>query len=143
MNQKVKHNARNRANQSKSFHIGDIVLLKNFCTIGLQEKYIGLYVIVDVKDAVYEIESLEDKRQKIVHFNALKPFKMDYKVTGVQRDDRGPMSEESETEETLFDLYEPVHTNTERRVELEANRSYNLRQYRRAPERYGVPLRDF
>ena len=143
MKQKEKYDARNRANQSKSFHIGDIVLLKNFRTRGLQEKYVGPYIIVDVKDAVCEIESLEDKRRKIVHFNALKPFKMDYKVKEVQRNERDPMSEESETEETLFDLYEPLHTNAERRVELEANRPYNLRQYRRAPERYGVPVTDF
>ena len=119
------------------------MLLKNFRTRGLQERYIGPYIIVDVKDAVCELESLEDKRRKIVHFNALKPFEMDNKVKEVQRDDRGPMSEESDTEETLFDLYETLHTNAERGVELEANRPYNLRQYRRTPERYGVPVTDF
>ena len=119
------------------------MLLKNFPTRGLQKKYIGPYIIVDVTDAVCEIESLEDKGQKIVHFNSLKPFKMDYKVKEVQRDDRGPMSEESETEETLLDLYVPLHTNAERHVEVEANSPYNLRQYRRAPNHYGVPVTDF
>ena len=58
---------------------------------------------------------------------------MDYKIKEVQRDDKGPMIEESDTEEILFDLYEPLHMNAERRVELEANRPYNLRQYPRAP----------
>ena len=96
------------------------MVLSNFRTRGLQENYIVPYIILDVKDAVCEIESLEDKRWKIVHFNGLKPFKMDYKIKEVQRDDRGPMIEESDTEETLCDLYEPLHTNTERRVELEA-----------------------
>ena len=143
MKQKEKYDARNRSSQTKSFRVGDIVLLKNFRARGLQGRYIGPYIIIDIKDAVCEIESLEDKRRKTVHFNALKPFKMDYEIKDVPRVDVDLMSEEFETEEELFELYEPLHTNVERHIEFEANRPYNLRRHRRAPERYGIPVTDF
>ena len=40
-------------------------------------------------------------------------FRMDYKIKGVQRDDRDLMSKELEMEEALFELYESLPRNTE------------------------------
>ena len=91
--QKRCYDSRNRACRSKDFTIGDTVLLKNFRARGLDEKYVGPYLVVDVQDTSCEIESLANKTRKTVHANNLKRFSIDYDIDQVY--------EESEDTETL------------------------------------------
>ena len=72
-------------------------------TRGLQEKYIGPYLNVVIRDGNYEIESLADKKRKIVHFDNLKPYKIDNEIMNDIRDDSESSSDESDIDEPIFD----------------------------------------
>ena len=52
--QKHCYDSRNRAQRSKGFTIGDTVLLKNFRARGLDEKYVGPYLVVGIRDTSCE-----------------------------------------------------------------------------------------
>ena len=60
-NQKRTYDLRYRAQQNKQFYVGDTVLLKNFRARGLDEKYTGPYLIVNVRENDCEIERLRDR----------------------------------------------------------------------------------
>ena len=141
--QKQAYDARHRSKQSKPLAIGETVLLKNFRASGLQEKFLGPYIIVAVRDGNYEIESLVDKKRKIVHFNSLKPFKVVYNLEQVEEDNTDLHSDESDSDEVMFDPPFLMATDRERDIPIEVNRPYNLRRDRRPPERYGAPVTRF
>ena len=110
--QKRCYDSRNRACRRKDLTIGDTVLLKNFRARGLDKKYVGPYLVVDVQDTSCEIESLANKTRNIVHGNNLKRFSIDYDIDHVQRNDDG----------------------------ANVMHGYNLRRNRRVPDRYGIYL---
>ena len=141
--QKRNYDSKYRSRQSKAFNIGDTVLLKNFRARGLQEKFIGPYVIVGIQEGDYEIESMKDKKRKIVHFNSLKPFKIDYELEEIPQEADDLYSDESEIDESIFEVDDPRPLEIGRELEIENNRPYNLRRNRRPPERYGCPVLDF
>ena len=60
--------------QENQSYVGDTVLLKNFRARGLDEKYTGPYLIVNVRENDCEIESLESRKRKVVHANNLRRF---------------------------------------------------------------------
>eukprot|EP00794_Sanderia_malayensis_P004998 gene4998-5655_t len=138
--QKRNYDSKYRSQQSKIFHIGDTVLLKNFRARGLEEKFIGPYIIVRVQEGNYEIESLKDKKRKIVHFNSIKPFKIDHELEGIPQKADELYSSESEIEDSIFDIEDPRPLEIRREHEIENIQPYNLRRNRRPPERYGVPV---
>eukprot|EP00112_Aurelia_sp_Birch-Aquarium-sp1_P013200 Seg2794.1 transcript_id=Seg2794.1/GoldUCD/mRNA.D3Y31 product="hypothetical protein" protein_id=Seg2794.1/GoldUCD/D3Y31 len=94
--QKKNYDIKHRSRKSKAFNIGDTVLLKNFRARGLQEKFIGPYMIIGIQEGDYEIESMKDKKRKIVHFNSLKPFKIDYELEEIPQEADDLYSDESE-----------------------------------------------
>jgi hypothetical protein len=96
-NQKRCYDSRSRACRSKDFTIGDTVLLKNFRARGLDEKYVGPYLAVDIQDTSCEIESLANKTRTIVHANKLKRFSIDYNIDQVYQ-------ESDDTESSECDL---------------------------------------
>ena len=129
--QRKNYDSKYRSKQSKAFRIGDTVLLKNFRARGLQEKFIGPYVIVKIQEGDYEIESLKDKKRKVVHFNSLKPFKIDYELEEVPQEADDLYSDESEIDESIFEIEDPGHQEIERELEIENDRPYDLRRNRR------------
>ncbi len=141
--QKKNYDIKHRSRQSKAFNIGDTVLLKNFRARGLQEKFIGPYMIIGIQEGDYEIESMKDKKRKIVHFNSLKPFKIDYELEEIPQEADDLYSDESEIDESIFEIEDPRPQEIGREPEIENNRPYNLRRNRRPPERYGVPVLDY
>ena len=60
--------------RSQTFYVGDTVLLKKFRARGLDEKYFGPYQIIDVRENTCrcEIESLVNRKTRVVHWNNLK-----------------------------------------------------------------------
>ncbi len=143
--QKHDYDSKYRSRQSKSLNIGDTVLLKNFRARGLQQKFVGPYLIVGIREGNCEIESLVDKKRKVVHFNSLKPFKIDYEFDDIEQDENDLCSEESESEVEEFAFEPPIRLgrNIERDIEPVKNRPYDLRRNRRRPERYGVPVMEY
>eukprot|EP00794_Sanderia_malayensis_P002500 gene2500-2883_t len=141
--QKRNYDSKYSSQQSKIFHIGDTVLLKNFRARGLEEKFIGPYIIVRVQEGNYEIESLKDKKRKIVHFNSIKPFKIDHELEGIPQKADELYSSASEIDDSIFEIEDPRPLEIRREHEIENIQPYNLRCNRRPPERYGVPVLDF
>ena len=97
--QKHCYDSRNRAQRSKGFTIGDTVLLKNFRARGLDEKYIGPYLVIGVNGSSCEIESLINKKKKVVHENNLKRFSIEYEIDEVHEENEDLVSSEWEGEE--------------------------------------------
>ena len=116
------YDSKYRSKQSNAFCIGDRVLLKNFRARGLQGKFIGPYTIVAIPEGDYEIESLKDKKRKIVHFNNLKPFKINYELEGVPQEVNDLYSDESEIKESIFETEDPGHQEVKRELEIENDR---------------------
>ena len=96
-----------------------------------------------IRDGNYEIESLADKKRKIVHFNNLKPFKIDYEIEKDIRNGSESSSDESDIDEPICELQDVLPVDKERNIELEIERPCYLRRNRRPPERYGIPVMDF
>ena len=119
------------------------MLLKNFRARGLQEKFVGPYIIIGIQEGVCEIESLKDKKRKCVHFNGLKPIKIDYELEEIPQETDDLCSDESEIDESIFEIEDPRPLEIGREPEIENNQPYNLRRNRRPPERYGVPVLDY
>ena len=141
--QKKNYDARYRLRQSKAFNVGDTVLLKKFRARGLQEEFTRPYLIIGIQEGDYEIESMKDKKRKMVHFNSLKPFKIDYELGKIQQEADDLYSDESEFDESIFEIEDPRPPEIEREIKIENNWPYNLRRNRRPPERYGVLVFDY
>ncbi len=142
--QKHCYDSRNRAQRSKGFTIGDTVPLKNFRARGLEEKYIGPYLVVGIRDTSCKIESLANKTRKVVHANNLKRFSIDYNIEAYEE------SEDTEGSEYDVDEIEEPQNPEERRNnprnEDDVNamqERYNLRRNQRMPDRYGIPIMDY
>eukprot|EP00794_Sanderia_malayensis_P014624 gene14624-16139_t len=117
--QKRNYDSKYCSQQSKIFHIGDTVLLKNFRARGLEEKFIGPYIIVGVQEGNYEIESLKDKKRKIVHFNSIKPFKIDQELEGIPQKADELYGSESEMDDSIFEIEDPRPLEIRREREIE------------------------
>jgi hypothetical protein len=117
--QKRCYDSRNRACRSKDLTIGDTERfnLKNFRARGLDEKYVGPYLVVDVQDTSCEIESLANKTRKIVHANNLKRFSIDYDIDQVYEE-----SEDTESSECDFDEIGNELPNPEERQNVQKKR---------------------
>ena len=63
--QKHCYDSRYRAQRGKGFTVGDTVLLKNCRARGLDEKYIGPYLVIGVNGSSCEIESLINKKKRL------------------------------------------------------------------------------
>ena len=144
--QKRSYDLRYRAQQNKQFYIGDTVLLKNFRARGLDEKYMGPYLIVNIRENDCEIESLESRKRKVVHANNLRRFVVDTVVNPLSEDSEDLLSSDSD-EPTVELINEragirlrPHRINDQ---EEPLNLRYNLRQNRRQPEGYGVPVMNY
>jgi hypothetical protein len=140
--QKRCYDSRNRACRRKDFTIGDTVLLKNFRARGLDKKYVGPYLVVDVQDTSCEIESLANKTRKIVHGNNLKRFSIDYDIDQVYEESEDTESSECDFDEIGNELPNPEERQNVQRNDDGANvmHGYNLRRNRRVPDRYGIYL---
>ena len=144
--QKRSYDLRYRAQQNKQFYVGDTVLLKNFRARGLDEKYIGPYLIVNIRENDCEVESLESRKRKVVHANNLKRFVVDTVANPSSGDSEDILS--SDSEEPTIELIDeqvgvravPDRVNDQREP---LNVRYNLRRNRRQPDRYGVPVVDY
>ena len=149
--QKQCYDLRNRSQRNKSFAVEDTVLLKNFTARRLDEKYIGPFLVVDVRDTSCEIESLANRKRKVVHENNLKRFSIEYNVDEVPEGSDDIESSESEfDDETVWEPRNPERVRNEHRNDEAVNvepdhepRHYNLRRNRRMPERYGIPVENF
>ncbi|CAB3982733.1 Transposon Ty3-G Gag-Pol poly [Paramuricea clavata] len=144
--QKRCYDSRNRACRRKDFStIGDTVLLKNFRARGLNEKYVGPYLVVDVQDTSCEIEPLANKTRKIVHANNLKRFSIDYDIDQVYEESEDAESSECDFDEIGNELPNPEERQNVQRNDDGANvmHGYNLRHNRRVPDRYGIPVVDY
>ena len=95
-NQKRTYDLRYRAQQNKQFYVGDTVLLKNFRVRGLDEKYTGSYLIVNVKENDCEIQSLESRKRKVVHANNLRRFVLDAAADPLNEDSKDMLSSDSD-----------------------------------------------
>ena len=120
-----------RAQQNKQFYVGDTVLLKNFRAQGLDEKYTGPYLIVNVRENDCEIESLESRKRKVVHVNNLRRFVVDPAADPLNEDSEDMLSSDSD-ESTIEFVNEragvrlrPQRTHAQ---EEPLNLRYNLRQ---------------
>ena len=78
--QKRCYDLRNRVKRCEDFTVDDTVLLKNFRA--RDEKYVGSYLIVDVRDTRCEIESLANKTRRVAQ-TKFKRFLMYYKIDNV------------------------------------------------------------
>lgn len=144
--QKRCYDSRNRTRRSKDFAIGDTVLLKNFRARGLDEKYIGPYLVIGVNGTSCEIESLANKKKKVVHANNLKRFSVDYEINEVHDQNEDLESSESDIDELVIELPNPVQRlNDQENNDNEGvvQERYNLRRNRRMPDRYGVPVMNY
>ena len=144
--QKRNYDSRYRAQQNKQFCIGDTVLLKNFRARGLDEKYTGPYIIVNIRENDCEIQSLESRKRKVVHANNLKRFVVDAVADPLSDDSEDILS--SDSDEPVMELINDragVQARPQRVNDPEEplNLRYNLRQNRRQPERYGVPVLNY
>ena len=147
--QKQKHcyDSRNRAQRSKDFAIGDTVILRNFRARGLDEKYVGPYLVIDVNGTSCEIESLDNKKKKVVHANNLKRFSIDYEINDVQEENKDLESSESDIDELVLPNCVLQRRNDQENendddVEI-VQEHYNLRRNRRMPDRYGLPVMNY
>ena len=144
--QKCNYDSRYRAQQNKQFCIKDTVLLKNFRARGLDEKYTGPYIIVNLRENDCEIQSLESRKRKVVHANNLKRFVVDAVADPLSDDSEDILS--SDSDEPVMELINEragVQARPQRvnYPEEPLNLRCNLRQNRRQPERYGVPVLDY
>ena len=143
--QKHCYDSRNRAQRSKGFTIGDTVLLKNFRARGLDEKYVGPYLVVSIRDTSCEIESLANKTRKVVHANNLKRFSIDYNIEEAYEESEDTESSEYDVDE-IEEPQNPEERRNNPRNEDDVNamqERYNLRRNRRMPDRYGIPIMDY
>ena len=129
----------------KGFTIGDTVLLKNFRARGLDEKYVGPYLVVSIRDTSCEIESLANKTRKVVHANNLKRFSIDYNIQEAYEESEDTESSEYDVDE-IEEPQNPEERRNNPRNEDDVNamqERYNLRRNRRMPDRYGIPIMDY
>ena len=104
----------------------------------MDEKYIGPYLVIGVNGSSCEIESLINKKKKVVHENNLKRFSIDYEIDEVHEENEDLISSESEGEEFV----EPLNHGNNNDVEVVQQR-YNLRLNRRRPDPYGIPVMNY
>ncbi|CAB3986622.1 Transposon Ty3-G Gag-Pol poly [Paramuricea clavata] len=144
--QKRSYDLRYRAQQNKRFYMGDTVLLKNFRARGLDEKYTGPYIIVNIRENDCEIESLESRKRKVVNANNLRRFVVETVANPLGEESEDMLSSDSD-ESTIELINERAGVRlAPRGIDDQAeplNLCYNLRQNRRQPDRYGVPVLDY
>eukprot|EP00112_Aurelia_sp_Birch-Aquarium-sp1_P002161 Seg1233.2 transcript_id=Seg1233.2/GoldUCD/mRNA.D3Y31 product="Retrovirus-related Pol polyprotein from transposon 412" pseudo=true protein_id=Seg1233.2/GoldUCD/D3Y31 len=152
--QKRNYDQKYRAEQSRGFKVGDIVLYKNFRATGLAQKYTGPYRIMSKIEENCEIESIEDGKRKFVHSNTLKPFSpanfaedelcvptdLEHSESGEEENDF--VIEQGRPRGIDVNMNENAN-NHARDQDNAGQRRYNLRAARRAPERYGLPVFDY
>ncbi len=143
--QKRSYDLRYRAQQNKQFYIGDTVLLKNFRARGLDEKYMGPYLIVNIRENDCEIESLESTKRKVVHANNLRRFVLNTAYPLSEDSEDWLSSDSDEPTVELINQRAGVRLRPHRINDQEEplNLRYNLRQNRRQPERYEVPVMNY
>ena len=68
----------------------------------MDEKYVGPYLVINVNGTSCEIESLDNKKKKVVHANNLKRFSIDYEINDVQEENKDLESSESDIDELVL-----------------------------------------
>ena len=146
--QKRCYDSRYRAQLHKCFNVGDTVLLKNFQARGLDEKYTGPYLIVNVRGNDCEIESMDNrnKKRKVVHADNLRQFVVDPVESPVSEDSENILSSDADESFELTNEHVMIRPRNyvivEPRVEP-VNLRYNLRRDKRQPDHYGLPVYNY